>query len=156
MTAYAWLVENRSKYANRTELMKVCREITGKCQSTVSEALSKLEKTDTVRCDSPAEWITSTDSLPLYSTPTPISSKVKSLNDFRSQFDNIYKIKVAIAKLPADGYLTEMEFREFAGVSAVNLSRFKEKFEENQLKTKDKTYWAKAPFIKKMKQVIEQ
>jgi len=140
LSAKDWIIAHSNEYGNRTEVMKACMKATGKSQSTVNEAMRRIESSSGV--------ITT----PQNSSHT---SKVKSFAEFRSQHDARYKIEQMISKLPEEGYMTELDFRESSGVNATDFSRIRDEFCKYRVKTRDKVYWAKEKFANRMREVIE-
>jgi hypothetical protein len=95
--------------------------------------------------------------LPTAPSPTPPTSKVKTrtLGEFRSQHDYALKLKRTLSEL-GEGYLTEHELKAAAGIPAHVWRRYADlpEFQQNKLKLRDVTYWAKPRVIEQMKEIV--
>jgi hypothetical protein len=94
-------------------------------------------------------------------SPSPGSSlpvskvKTRTLAEFRSQHDYALKLKRAIAELGA-GYVTEHEMKAASGIPNHVWRRYADlpEFQQNKLKLRDVTYWARPGVIEEMKEIV--
>lgn len=70
----------------------------------------------------------------------------RALSEFRAVYDKAYivprKIKAALGKIGASGWLYEVEFAKLAGVSLADLGNFRDQFSEYVVATREKRAWA--------------
>lgn len=94
-------------------------------------------------------------STPPSPTPAAAGIKTRTLSEFRSHHDYALKLKRTITDL-TDGYLTEHELKIAAGIPNHLWRRYADlpDFQENKLKLRDVTYWARPRVIAEMKQII--
>jgi hypothetical protein len=87
-----------------------------------------------------------------------MNSSYKTIVNFKSSFDPSEKIKDVIDSLPDDGYITEHELCDMAGVGMYKLSRYKDQFTDNFLAVRDgaklSCFWAKKKMINEMRKAI--
>jgi hypothetical protein len=96
---------------------------------------------------------------PLPSAPsptTPVSKlKTRTLGEFRTAHDYALKLKRTLADL-GEGYLNEHELKAAAGIPNHVWRRYADlpEFQQNKLKLRDVTYWAKPRVIEQMKEIV--
>ena len=96
---------------------------------------------------------------PLPSAPsptTPVSKlKTRTLGEFRTAHDYALKLKRTLAEL-GEGYLNEHELKAAAGIPNHVWRRYADlpEFQQNKLKLRDVTYWAKPRVIEQMKEIV--
>ena len=81
--------------------------------------------------------------------------KTRTLSEFRSHHDYALKLKRTITDL-GDGYLTEHEIKIASGIPNHVWRRYDDlpEFQENKLKLRDVTYWARSRVIQEMKDIV--
>jgi hypothetical protein len=81
--------------------------------------------------------------------------KTRSLSEFRGTHDYALKLKRTIAGL-GEGYLTEHEMKAASGVPNHVWRRYADlpEFQQNKLKLRDVTYWARARVIEEMRDIV--
>lgn len=94
---------------------------------------------------------------PTAPSPTTAASKLKTrtLGEFRTAHDYALKLKRTLADL-GEGYLTEHELKAAAGIPNHVWRRYADlpEFQQNRLKLRDVTYWAKPRVIEQMKEIV--
>ena len=89
-------------------------------------------------------------------SPTPAATKIRrrTLSEFRAQHDYALKLKRAITDL-ADGYVTEHEIKIITGIPNHVWRRYADlpEFQNNRLKLRDVTYWARPAVIQEMREI---
>jgi hypothetical protein len=92
--------------------------------------------------------------------PSPTSApaakiKTRTLTEFRSHHDYALKLKRTITDL-GEGYLTEHEIKIASGIPNHVWRRYADlpEFQENKLKLRDVTYWAKPRVIQEMREIV--
>lgn len=141
VTAREWLLQNNGKFESRTELLRACQKATGKCQSTVNDALLKIERKVN---ESVAKNATTT------------TEKKRTLQDFRKTFDIALKIREGVKKfLSGDRYLPDAEFREMCGVHIAQWRRYADddEFNKNHYKFAGQILWANENTMRQMKKI---
>lgn len=87
---------------------------------------------------------------------TPASKiKTHTLSEFRSQHDYALKLKRALSDL-GEGYVTEHELKAASGIPNHVWRRYADlpEFQDNKLKLREVTYWAKPRVIQEMKDIV--
>ena len=81
--------------------------------------------------------------------------KTRSLSEFRSHHDYALKLKRTVADL-GEGYLTEHEIKIASGIPNHVWRRYADlpEFQENKLKLRDVTYWARPRVIQEMREIV--
>lgn len=86
----------------------------------------------------------------------PLQGKIKTrtLSEFRAHHDYALKLKRAIADL-GEGYVTEHELKAAAGIPNHVWRRYADlpEFQNNRLRLRDVTYWARPRVIEEMKEI---
>jgi len=93
---------------------------------------------------------------PSAAPPSPTSPvKRRTLTEFRAQHDYVLKLKKAITDLD-DGYVTEHEMKVISGIPHHVWRRYADMpdFQQNRLKLRDVTYWARAQTIQEMREIV--
>lgn len=87
--------------------------------------------------------------------PTP-KPRSRVLEQFRQEHDIAYKIRLGIARLKEDEYMTDGEFREHCGVHVNQWRRYAEmeEFRPNRLKHAGQWFWGREQTIVSMKRII--
>lgn len=88
--------------------------------------------------------------------PSPASRiKTHTLSEFRGTHDYALKLKRAISDL-GEGYLTEHEMKAASAVPNHVWRRYADlpEFQNNRLKLRDVTYWAKPHVIAEMREIV--
>lgn len=85
-------------------------------------------------------------------------AKVRTIDDFKNNFDINTKIKKAIENLPDDGYVSSKEMVNISGVGLYRLSQAMDDFKDNIVKVRNygnnSTFWAKKKMILQMRKVL--
>jgi len=90
------------------------------------------------------------------SPTTPVSKlKTRTLGEFRTAHDYALKLKRTLADL-GEGYLNEHELKAAAGIPNHVWRRYADlpEFQQNKLKLRDVTYWARPRVIEQMKEIV--
>jgi len=90
---------------------------------------------------------------PSPSSPAP-KIRRRTLSEFRAQHDYALKLKKAITDL-VDGYVTEHEIKIITGIPNHVWRRYADlpEFQNNRLKLRDVTYWARPAVIQEMREI---
>ena len=94
-------------------------------------------------------------STPPSPTKTAGAIKTRTLSEFRSHHDYALKLKRTITDL-GEGYLTEHEIKIASGIPNHVWRRYADlpEFQENKLKLRDVTYWARPRVIAEMREIV--
>jgi hypothetical protein len=97
-------------------------------------------------------------STPPSPTPAPLTTskvKTRTLSEFRSHHDYALKLKRTITDL-GEGYLTEHELKAASGIPNHVWRRYADlpEFQDNKLRLREVTYWAKPRVIQEMKDIV--
>ena len=81
--------------------------------------------------------------------------KTRSLSEFRTAHDYALKLKRTIADL-GEGYVTEHELKAASGIPNHVWRRYADlpEFQDNKLRLREVTYWAKPRVIQEMKEIV--
>ena len=88
--------------------------------------------------------------------PTPAPKvKTRTLGEFRTAHDYAIKLRRTLSEL-GEGYLNEHELKAAAGIPNHVWRRYADlpEFQQNRLKLRDVTYWAKPRVIEQMKEIV--
>jgi hypothetical protein len=92
--------------------------------------------------------------------PSPTSApapkiKTRTLSEFRSHHDYALKLKRTLADL-GEGYLTEHEIKIASAIPNHVWRRYADlpEFQDNKLRLREVTYWAKPRVIQEMKDIV--
>jgi len=88
--------------------------------------------------------------------PSPASKvKTRTLSEFRSHHDYALKLKRTLADL-GEGYVTEHELKAASGIPNHVWRRYADlpEFQDNKLRLREVTYWAKPRVIQEMKEIV--
>ena len=91
---------------------------------------------------------------PSSSLPAP-KLKTRSLGEFRTAHDYALKLRRTLSEL-GEGYLNEHELKAAAGIPNHVWRRYADlpEFQQNKLKLRDVTYWARPRVIEQMKEIV--
>lgn len=84
-------------------------------------------------------------------------SSGKTLDDFRKQYDEAYKIREGIKRhLAADAYMTDPEFRDACGVHISRWRRYadEDEFRAYRIRVRSVLYWGSQSTIRAMRRII--
>lgn len=81
--------------------------------------------------------------------------KTRSLGEFRTAHDYALKLRRTLSEL-GEGYLNEHELKAAAGIPNHVWRRYADlpEFQQNRLKLRDVTYWARPRVIEQMKEIV--